>query len=85
MSKFLKALERAEQEKALRRRPAPPEQTSERGPAVPETDGVPESPLDRPRSAPQGLEEHLVSLLAPASFEAEQYRALRHLVGQLHK
>jgi capsular exopolysaccharide synthesis family protein len=31
------------------------------------------------------VEEHLVSLLAPASFEAEQYRALRHLVEQLHK
>jgi capsular exopolysaccharide synthesis family protein len=26
-----------------------------------------------------------VSLLAPTSFEAEQYRALRHLVEQLHK
>ena len=85
MSKFLKALERAEQEKALRRYPAPPEGTSERGPAVPDTDRVPEPPLDRPRRAPDGLEEHLVSLLAPASFEAEQYRALRHLVEQLHK
>jgi len=31
------------------------------------------------------VEEHLISLLAPASFEAEQYRALRHLVEQLHK
>lgn len=26
------------------------------------------------------VEEHLVSLLAPGSFEAEQYRALRHVV-----
>jgi capsular exopolysaccharide synthesis family protein len=32
-----------------------------------------------------GLEEHLVSLLDPTSFEAEQYRALRHLIEQLHK
>jgi len=31
------------------------------------------------------LDEHLVSLLAPSSFEAEQYRALRHLIEQLHK
>lgn len=27
-----------------------------------------------------GVEEHLVSLVAPGSFEAEQYRALRHVV-----
>jgi len=38
-----------------------------------------------PRGAANGLEEHLVSLLAPTSFEAEQYRALRHLIEQLHK
>src|SRR6266702_6741187 len=35
--------------------------------------------------ATDGVEEHLVSLLAPASFAAEQYRALRHLVEQFHK
>jgi len=32
-----------------------------------------------------GVEEHLVSLLAPDSPEAEQYRALRHMVEQLHR
>jgi capsular exopolysaccharide synthesis family protein len=32
-----------------------------------------------------GVEEHLVSLLAPNSFEAEQYRALRHMIEQLHR
>jgi len=32
-----------------------------------------------------GVEEHLVSLLAPNSFEAEQYRALRHMVEQLRR
>jgi capsular exopolysaccharide synthesis family protein len=85
VSKFLKALERAEQEKALRRDPAPPELTSDRGPAAPETDRVPAPPLDSPRRVPHGLEEHLVSLLAPTSFEAEQYRALRYLIEQLHK
>ncbi len=38
------------------------------------------------RAEPLGhVDEHLVSLLAPTSLEAEQYRALRHLVEQLHK
>jgi capsular exopolysaccharide synthesis family protein len=32
-----------------------------------------------------GVEQHLVSLLSPTSFEAEQYRSLRHMVEQLHK
>jgi capsular exopolysaccharide synthesis family protein len=32
----------------------------------------------------QGLDGHLVSLVMPASFEAEQYRALRQMVDQLH-
>jgi len=32
-----------------------------------------------------GVEEHLVSLLALDSPEAEQYRALRHMVEQLHR
>jgi capsular exopolysaccharide synthesis family protein len=31
------------------------------------------------------VDEHLVSLLTPASFEAEQYRALRHIVEQLRR
>ncbi|HEY3066273.1 MAG TPA: CpsD/CapB family tyrosine-protein kinase [Methylomirabilota bacterium] len=31
-----------------------------------------------------GLDAHLVSLVMPASFEAEQYRALRQMVDQLH-
>jgi capsular exopolysaccharide synthesis family protein len=31
------------------------------------------------------IDEHLVSLLEPASFEAEQYRTLRHTVEQLHR
>jgi capsular exopolysaccharide synthesis family protein len=30
-------------------------------------------------------EQHLVSLVAPASFEAEQYRILRHTVEQRHR
>jgi capsular exopolysaccharide synthesis family protein len=31
------------------------------------------------------VDSHLVSLVAPAGLEAEQYRALRHLVEQRHK
>jgi capsular exopolysaccharide synthesis family protein len=31
-----------------------------------------------------GVDEHLVSLVTPGAFEAEQYRALRHIIGQLH-
>jgi capsular exopolysaccharide synthesis family protein len=31
------------------------------------------------------VDDHLVSLVAPSAFEAEQYRALRHIVEQLHK
>jgi capsular exopolysaccharide synthesis family protein len=34
---------------------------------------------------PSGADGHLVSLLSPASLEAEQYRALRHLVEQFHR
>lgn len=33
---------------------------------------------------PVGLDEHLVSLLDPSSFEADQYRALRHLLERRH-
>jgi capsular exopolysaccharide synthesis family protein len=32
-----------------------------------------------------GVDEHLVSLVSPASFPAEQYRALRHIVEQMHR
>ncbi|MBI4011595.1 MAG: CpsD/CapB family tyrosine-protein kinase [Candidatus Rokubacteria bacterium] len=36
----------------------------------------------RAAEVPDGVDEHLVSLLAPDSFEADQYRALRHVVEQ---
>lgn len=103
MSTFFKALERAEQDRALRR-PAPAGPKSEPGPVV----AVPVAPAPAPPApppppalrsvfkAPQAvaaapaehgaeLEEHLVSLLTPASFEAEQYRVLRHMIEQLHR
>jgi len=87
MSKFFKALEQAEQERALRQQTLP-----QAGPAGEEApDRGPQPPADARsvpalgEEAPDGVEEHLVSLLAPTSFEAEQYRALRHLLEQLHK
>jgi capsular exopolysaccharide synthesis family protein len=87
MSKFFRALELAEQNQAPPRLPAPPEPIPERGPAPAET--VPHralpSPLEVSRGGAKGIEEHLVSLLEPTSFAAEQYRVLRHLIEQLHK
>jgi capsular exopolysaccharide synthesis family protein len=49
---------------------------------------VVESPrpsAERPRIASALLDEHLVSLQAPSSAAAEQYRVLRHLVETLRK
>jgi protein-tyrosine kinase len=48
----------------------------------------PSEPKPHPRPAPEALddiEEHLVSLLRPTSFEAEQYRALRFIIEQLNR
>ncbi len=87
MSKFFQALEQAEQERALRqpnRRSALTEGGGARQPEpLEDVAGPPTGEVSR--EAPDGVEEHLVSLLAPTSFEAEQYRALRHLIEQLHK
>src|SRR5207302_7946689 len=52
----------------------------------------PAPPARRPaREAPEavnqeldGLDGHFVSLVTPATFEAEQYRALRHMIEELH-
>ncbi len=96
MSNFFRALERAEQERALRRPTPPPAPASEPSPVVsaPEAAPVraPQSVFTPPVPAAVGLgahahelEGHLVSLLAPTSFEAEQYRALRHMIEQLHR
>ena len=43
-------------------------------------------PVDKvlPRRRPKEVDERLVSLLAPSSFGAEQYRVLRHLIEQTH-
>lgn len=120
MSKFFKALEQAERERALRERtrqeeagavaPAPLPSVPPARPGRPPADevarpvaprlasaappvvaparapepGPPESP-DVHRAEWSRVDEHLVSLLSPATFEAEQYRGLRHVVEQLHR
>ncbi len=73
--------------------PSPPEELAEardsrgnasvQGPA-------PSSHARWPKPAPpvdlaEAVDDHLVSLVTPATFEAEQYRALRHMVEQQHK
>ena len=102
MSTFFRALERAEQERALRRPTTPSESANAPSPADPAPETVPaqvpQSVFRQPRTAvappehnarleeyASELDEHLVSLLAPTSFEAEQYRELRHTIEQLRK
>lgn len=41
-------------------------------------------PEDASPLTPPEVDPHLVSLLQPTSFEAEQYRGLRHLIEQMH-
>lgn len=99
MSRFYQALERAEQEHALRKRkPAegivgtvtdpPARRRSEPNLKSQPREIAPEN--RRTVSAlstltPAGVENHLVSLLASDSFASEQYRILCHLIGQLHE
>src|SRR5205823_4070445 len=86
MSKFVEALAQAERERALLQSsdasslPAPAAAAVAEGDVAPEL--LPAAGLTDGSSA---LDEHLVSLLKPSSFEAEQYRALRHLVEHLHR
>jgi capsular exopolysaccharide synthesis family protein len=85
MSKFFKALEQAERDRALQRDGAPRSADPTAAPA-PEVESA--EPLTRERppvDSADGVDDHLVSLVAPAAFEAEQYRALRHTVEQLQK
>ncbi len=107
MSKFLKALEQAQRDRALREQSQPrpaavPTQGPAPAPQVPRPLPVPPPPPEeqelaaaphfrrpepvRPSVAlSEGVDDHLVSLVTPAAFEAEQYRALRHIVEQWHK
>jgi capsular exopolysaccharide synthesis family protein len=107
MSKFTKALEQAQRERALRSiaapPPLPPPVSPPAPPAVataapapapkqaPEPAPVTSPPRRRPTlprwppTLPDEVDSHLVSLVSPAGLEAEQYRALRHMVEQKHK
>jgi capsular exopolysaccharide synthesis family protein len=85
MSKFFRALEQAERDRALQQGGAPQ-------PAGPTTSPSPEVRIvepvrlqEPPVDSSSGVDDHLVSLVAPAAFEAEQYRALRHTIEQLHR
>jgi len=101
MSKFFEALERADREQAPELPAAPPAEMSAAPPAelppAPPAEPPPAAPprleppvFDPPATATapdrsNRVEEHLVSLLAPTSFEAERYRMLRHVVETLRK
>jgi protein-tyrosine kinase len=101
MSKFFKALQQAEQERALRSQPervrdrleqsgAGAERPSLRTGDVRAGEGASGETTERRPLATtvhsiEGVEEHLVSLLRPSSFEAEQYRTLSNLVERLHE
>ncbi len=121
MSKFFKALQQAEQERALQasaerhrewpEQPAPDSQqaaardtrdarfryaadlTCEDGLAHEDglaTTGPSEATVELVVPEPtfcsvEGIDEHLVSLLKPASFEAAQYRTLAHVVERLRE
>jgi capsular exopolysaccharide synthesis family protein len=85
----------AERAPVVTKTAAPAEPVAERAPVFPKPDApafpqpvarrVRRSSLEPSRGGSNDVEEHLVSLLAPGSFEAEQYRSLRHLIEQLHK
>jgi capsular exopolysaccharide synthesis family protein len=85
MSKFFKALEQAKRDRqALSDAPMRAASPAPAPLAAPSTRDHPLA-MQAPAEIPHGVDEHLVSLLFPAAFEAEQYRALRHTVEQMHK
>jgi Mrp family chromosome partitioning ATPase len=105
MSRFVKALEQVERERANGNGARAPsvaavEDSAVAAPAVvsseeprvsagsvtrPERERVQHrrAPVVRPAVASANVDERLVSLVAPVSFEAEQYRTLRYIVEQL--
>src|SRR5436309_202485 len=92
MSKFFKALEQAERERALQEEALRAGlMRAERPPGAPDTpDRATRVPVGSELGAHRaesfdGVEEHLVSLLHPTGFEAESYRALRQIVEGLNK
>jgi len=85
MSKFVEALEHAERERVLGQRLDGSSLTAPAAAPVAEVSASLEPLRDAELPVGSPLDEHLVSLLKPTSFEAEQYRALRHLVEHLHR
>jgi|SRR5581483_1459637 len=96
MSKFYQALERAEQERRERRQErsakavgldhpppfSPPFPPSDRSVHSRSGTVLPAREAGMPQS--DAIEAHLVSLIAPETFEAEQYRTLSYMIEQLH-
>jgi protein-tyrosine kinase len=86
MSKFSKALEQAQRDRALGARPGSPENAP--GAESPFASGARKIPHPEerfPDFTGDDVDDHLVSLVAPAGLHAEQYRALRHMVELKHK
>ncbi len=85
MSKFFKAHEQATRDEAFRGEAVP--KWARREEIQPPVSAATKFPRASEPMAEvfQGVDEHLVSLVTPAAFEAEQYRALRHIVEQFHK
>src|ERR1700740_2157069 len=88
MSKFYKALEKAEQERTLRRQDRLQETVRiDRPPSLRSSRAEEEAAkptLESLTPPPGTIEPHLVSLIAPETFEAEQYRTLSSLIEQMH-
>jgi capsular exopolysaccharide synthesis family protein len=86
MSKFSKALEQAQRDRALRAQPPTPLTPGAAFPPPPSivTRRIPVPPRRAPAVVGE-IDSHLVSLVSPSGIEAEQYRALRHMVEQRHK
>jgi capsular exopolysaccharide synthesis family protein len=96
MSKFYQALERAERERTSRSQERLQEEVRLDPPsALPSASHPPRRPTrsengiaslqrESEKSSPRTIEDHLVSLIAPETFEAERYRMLSYIVEQLH-
>lgn len=89
MSKFAQALDQARRDQALRSPALTSEARGDHAPEAAAADGPPTvrvvDPPPTTEIAGVGLDAHLVSLVTPATFEAEQYRALRHAVEQMRR
>jgi capsular exopolysaccharide synthesis family protein len=85
MSKLFQALEQAERDRALQQGGTPRSAGPVASPVPKVIVAEPMALQQAPADSTGGVDDHLVSLVGSATFEAEQYRALRHTVEQLHK